>query len=84
MLVGLPLCAVGGVLYSWTSGKGVVAGMISAYGALFKVPGDFPSLPTLCAEHAPLENRNQRLANERGRWECMQACRFSGHMLHVR
>ena len=43
MLVGLPLCAVGGVLYSWASGKGVVAGMISAYGALFKVPG-----PSLC------------------------------------
>ena len=31
MLVGLPLCAVGGVLYSWTSSEkgGIVAGIRS-------------------------------------------------------
>lgn len=39
IVVGLPLCAVGGVLYSWTSGKSVVDGIINAYGALYKIPG---------------------------------------------
>ncbi|EIE27753.1 hypothetical protein COCSUDRAFT_55736 [Coccomyxa subellipsoidea C-169] len=39
ILVGLPLCAVGGVLYSWASGKSVIEGIINAYGALYKIPG---------------------------------------------
>lgn len=38
-VVGIPLCFLGGFLYSWTSGKGVVAGFINAYGALYKIPG---------------------------------------------
>ena len=37
--MGLPLCALGGVLYSWASGKTVVDGVINAYGALYKIPG---------------------------------------------
>ncbi|KAK9917305.1 hypothetical protein WJX75_002985 [Coccomyxa subellipsoidea] len=39
ILVGLPLCAVGGLLYSWASGKSVIEGIINAYGALYKIPG---------------------------------------------
>ncbi|CAL8463710.1 g3244 [Coccomyxa elongata] len=39
IVVGLPLCAVGGVLYSWASGKSLVDGTINAYGALYKIPG---------------------------------------------
>lgn len=42
ILVGLPLCAVGGVLYSWASGKSVIEGIINAYGALYKIPGGRP------------------------------------------
>ena len=38
--VGLPLCFLGGIAYSWTSGKGLLTGFISAYGALYKVPGE--------------------------------------------
>lgn len=37
--MGLPLCALGGVLYSWASGKTVLDGVINAYGALYKIPG---------------------------------------------
>ena len=38
-IVGIPLCFVGGFLYSWTSGKGLIDGFINAYGALYKIPG---------------------------------------------
>lgn len=38
-VVGIPLCLIGGLLYSWTSGKGLVSGFINAYGALYKIPG---------------------------------------------
>ena len=38
-VVGMPLCLVGGLLYSWASGKNVVDGFVAAYGALYKVPG---------------------------------------------
>ena len=37
--VGIPLCVVGGLLYAWTSGKGIIDGCINAYGALYKIPG---------------------------------------------
>ena len=53
ILVGLPLCAVGGVLYSWASGKSVIEGIINAYGALYKIPGGRPrfcSFPLFSAE----------------------------------
>ena len=43
-VVGIPLCLVGGVLYSWTSGRGVINGFINAYGALYKIPGEPPFL----------------------------------------
>lgn len=40
IVVGMPLCAVGGVFYSWASGQTVVNGFVNAYGALYKIPGD--------------------------------------------
>lgn len=39
ILIGLPLCAIGGLFYSWASGKSIVDGIINAYGALYKIPG---------------------------------------------
>ncbi|MCJ1468199.1 hypothetical protein MMC07_006827 [Pseudocyphellaria aurata] len=48
-IVGIPLCLIGGVLYSWTSGKGVVSGFINAYGALYKIPGERSSMATRSA-----------------------------------
>ena len=42
IVVGMPLCAVGGVFYSWASGQTVVNGFVNAYGALYKIPGDGP------------------------------------------
>ncbi|CAK0785418.1 hypothetical protein CVIRNUC_008627 [Coccomyxa viridis] len=39
IVVGMPLCAVGGVFYSWASGQTVVNGFVNAYGALYKIPG---------------------------------------------
>ena len=39
IVVGLPLCAVGGVFYSWASGQTLVDGFVNAYGALYKIPG---------------------------------------------
>ncbi len=39
IVVGLPLCAVGGVFYSWASGQTLVEGFVNAYGALYKIPG---------------------------------------------
>lgn len=39
IVVGMPLCAVGGVFYSWASGQSVVSGFVNAYGALYKIPG---------------------------------------------
>ena len=38
-VAGIPLCALGGILYSWASGKSLLDGFISSYGALYKVPG---------------------------------------------
>ena len=38
-IAGLPLCVVGGALYSIASGKGFIDGCIQAYGALYKIPG---------------------------------------------
>ena len=38
-VVGMPLCLIGGVGYSLTSGKTIVDGFVAAYGALYKVPG---------------------------------------------
>lgn len=38
-VIGIPLCFLGGILYSWTSGKGLIDGFINAYGALYKIPG---------------------------------------------
>ncbi|KAK9815434.1 hypothetical protein WJX72_003650 [[Myrmecia] bisecta] len=38
-VVGIPAIAFGGALYSLTSGKSLTAGLISAYGALYKIPG---------------------------------------------
>ena len=38
-IAGIPMCLVGGLVYSWTSGKTVMDGMINAYGALYKIPG---------------------------------------------
>ena len=38
-MVGIPACVVGGLAYSYTSGKSVMDGIIAAYGALYKVPG---------------------------------------------
>ena len=43
IVVGLPLCAVGGVFYSWASGQTLVDGFVNAYGALYKIPGGFPA-----------------------------------------
>ncbi len=43
IVVGMPLCAVGGVFYSWASGQTLVEGFVNAYGALYKIPGA-PSL----------------------------------------
>lgn len=40
IVVGMPLCAVGGVFYSWASGQNVVSGFVNAYGALYKIPGE--------------------------------------------
>ena len=42
-VVGIPACVVGGLAYSYTSGKSVMDGIIAAYGALYKVPG-MPSI----------------------------------------
>ena len=39
IVVGMPLCAVGGVFYSWASGQTLVEGFVNAYGALYKIPG---------------------------------------------
>jgi hypothetical protein len=39
ILIGLPLCAIGGVFYSWASGRSLIDGVINAYGALYKIPG---------------------------------------------
>ncbi len=50
IVVGLPLCAVGGVLYSWASGKSLVDGTINAYGALYKIPGLLCSCALLFTE----------------------------------
>ena len=38
--VGLPFCFLGGIAYSWTSGKSLLDGFVCAYGALYKVPGE--------------------------------------------
>ena len=38
-MVGIPACVVGGLAYSYTSGKSIMDGIIAAYGALYKVPG---------------------------------------------
>ena len=49
-VVGMPLCLVGGGLYSLASGKSVVDGFVAAYGALYKVPGTRMAMtPTLPA-----------------------------------
>lgn len=42
-VAGIPLCALGGIFYAWTSGKSLLDGFISAYGALYKVPGIWSS-----------------------------------------
>ena len=81
MLVGLPLCALGGVLYSWTSGKGVIDGMISAYGALFKVPGPSSLLSSLSPGLFHRENLIQQCsrqpANQQGPYmQALQASRL--------
>ena len=54
IVVGLPLCAVGGVFYSWASGQTLVEGFVNAYGALYKIPGaplflTIPRLTTISA-----------------------------------
>ena len=50
--MGIPLCVVGGLLYAWTSGKGIIDGCINAYGALYKIPGApfslYPYMPATC------------------------------------
>lgn len=40
---GIPLCLLGGVVYAWTSGKTIIDGFVNAYGALYKIPGDYVS-----------------------------------------
>lgn len=60
-IVGIPLCLVGGVLYSWTSGKGLVNGFINAYGALYKIPG------TLC----------QFFPGQQAAFDRLQACEYA-------
>lgn len=51
IVVGMPLCLVGGIFYSWASGQTVVNGFVNAYGALYKIPGttswdsDSPCMP---------------------------------------
>ena len=47
ILLGLPLCFVAGMLYSWASGKTFVDGFINAYGALYKIPGNASPASTL-------------------------------------
>eukprot|EP00884_Botryococcus_braunii_P016643 jgi/Botrbrau1/3662/Bobra.0204s0052.1 len=37
--VGIPLCLLGGGLYSLASGRSIAQGVVNAYGALYKVPG---------------------------------------------
>ena len=44
-IAGIPMCLVGGLIYSWTSGKTVMDGMINAYGALYKIPGPALAAP---------------------------------------
>ena len=51
-MVGIPACVVGGLAYSYTSGKSVMDGIIAAYGALYKVPGG-PRIPCLTLEAQP-------------------------------
>lgn len=41
-MLGIPACLFGGIIYSWTSGKTLLDGIINAYGALYKVPGKPP------------------------------------------
>lgn len=55
IVVGLPLCAVGGVFYSWASGQTVVEGFVNAYGALYKIPGKqaYSDLPVHAAVMLP-------------------------------
>lgn len=38
-VLGIPMCLLGGIIYSWTSGKSLLDGVINAYGALYKIPG---------------------------------------------
>lgn len=47
IVVGMPLCAVGGVFYSWASGQTLVNGFVNAYGALYKIPGGLVCSPDL-------------------------------------
>ena len=47
IVVGMPLCAVGGVFYSWASGQTLVDGFVNAYGALYKIPGGLVFLTEL-------------------------------------
>ena len=51
-VVGIPACVVGGVAYSYTSGKSVMDVFIAAYGALYKVPGR-PRSPVVILEAEP-------------------------------
>ncbi|KAK9836266.1 hypothetical protein WJX81_000586 [Elliptochloris bilobata] len=37
--VGLPLCLLGGLAYSFASGKPLLTGCLQAYAALYKIPG---------------------------------------------
>lgn len=55
IVVGMPLCAVGGVFYSWASGQTVLEGFVNAYGALYKIPGKqaYSDLPDHAAVMLP-------------------------------
>lgn len=40
--IGIPACIVGGLFYSFASGRDLLTGFIQAYGALYKIPGQLP------------------------------------------